>query len=120
MGILQIHDFVADVVCRLHQIHQRMTGVAQRLTLDGQSPDAHLCGQPLIGFLLALEESELALLACCRRGMGIFHDAGNRRVRHHETSRTTSLKLMRQQSEGIGITLKMRDVVPEGWRHLLA
>ena len=113
VSIFQVHNLIADVIGSLYQEHQWMTGVAQRFAVFRQSLDSHFLGQPLIGLLLALEETELPLLACCRRGVGIFHDTCRGGVGHHKTARASALKLVRQQSEGVGITLEVGDVVPE-------
>ena len=74
----------------------------------------------MVDFLLALEESELPFFAGGRRGKGIFDDAGNGRVGHHQTTWAATLELMGQQTEGIGITLEVGDVVPKRFRYLFA
>ena len=119
MGILQVHYLIADIVSSFHEIHQRMAHIAQGLARLGNTNNAHFIGNTLVGILLALEETELSLLAGSRRGKGILHNAGNGGVAHHETARATTFELVGQQTEGIGITLEMSNVIPEGWRHLL-
>ena len=113
MGILQVHDFIADVVGGLYQIHEWMTGIAQRFSVCREAQKPHLFRQSLVDVLLRLEEAELSLLSCCRRGVRILHDTGNGGVGHHETAGAAPLELVGKQSEGVGITFKVGDVVPE-------
>ena len=91
-----------------------MTGVAQRFSVGRQSNHAHFIGKSLVRGLLAPEESELSLAPCCRRGNRIFHDAGNGGVGHDKPARTAALELVGKQSESIGVTLEMGDVIPKG------
>ena len=90
-----------------------MTYVTQWLSWLGDAKKPHFIGNFLVGFLLTLEESELTFLAGCRRGIWIFYDTGNGGITHDKTTRAATLKLVGQQAEGVGITLKVGDVIPE-------
>ena len=96
-----------------------MAHVAQRLAWRRYAENAHFIGYTLIGLHLGVEESELTLPSCCRRRVRVLHDAGQRAVGHHEPAGAASFELMCQQSEGIGVTLEVRDVIPERCRHPL-
>ena len=65
MGIFQVHNLIADVVCCLYQIDQWMTGIAQGFAVLRLTNNAHFIGNSLVVFLFALEETELSLLAGC-------------------------------------------------------
>ena len=114
VGILEIHNLVTDVVGSLHEIDQRMAHIAQGLARRGETNDTQLLSNLLINVALRAKEAELPLLRRGRRGVGILHDARQRRVGHGETALTAPLKLMGQEPESIGIALEAGDVVPEG------
>ena len=109
VGILEVHDLIADVVSRLDEVDQRIAGpsVGSRLR------DAELVGQRLIGRSLRGKEPELVLLATLRGREGILDNRGQRRVGHREATLPTALEAMREQSEGIGIAVEVGDVGPE-------
>ena len=119
MGVLQVHNLIADIICRLDEIHQRMAHIAQGLTRFRRTNNVQFIGNTLVVLLFADKEAELPLLAGRHRRIRILHDAGNGRVRHHEAPWAASSELVRQQTERIGITLEVRDVRPECRRYLL-
>ena len=118
MGILQVHNLVADVVGGLDEVDQRVAYIAQRLARLRNAKNAQFIGNFLIVGLLRAEEPELPFMRCCRRGVGVFHDAGQGGVGHDEAALAATLKLVGQQAEGIGVTLEVGDVVPEVATHL--
>ena len=59
------------------------------------------------------------MLSCQTAGKRIFHDGSKHRIGHHETTLAATFKLMRQDSEAVGITLEMGDVVPELGRNFI-
>ena len=113
VGILDVHDFIADVVGCFHQIDQWMTGVAASLGGAFQLPDAQVVGYLAVNALLRTEEAKLPLAARERRGMGVFHDGGQRGIGQYETAFAPTLETMGEQSEGVGVALEMRDVAPK-------
>ena len=117
--VLNIHDLIADVVGGLHEEHQRMTGEEQRLPRSGKANDAQLIGDLLKGWGFRGEKAELAMFPRQAARTGIFYDRGKGRISHHKPSRTPAHKLVGKKAESIGIALKMRDVVPEGFRDLV-
>ena len=59
------------------------------------------------------------MLPCQTAGKRIFHDGCKHGIGHHETTLAATFKLMRQDSEAVGITLEMGDVVPELGRNFI-
>ena len=118
VGVFYVHDFIADVVCRLHQIHQRMAGIPQWFAGSRKATDTQLRGYLPVRFRLSGKEAELAVVASTTAGKGILHDGGQHGIGHHETAGTPSLEAMGKYAEGIGVALEMGKVVPQGGRHL--
>lgn len=54
---------------------------------------------------------------CQTAGKRIFHDAGQSRVGHHETTYSPSVETVCEQSEGVGVALEVGDVVPESFSY---
>ena len=116
MGILDVHDLIADVVGRLHEVNQREARVAQRALGRWLLRYAQLGGDALVVGLLGIEESELLVLACQLAGERIFHYARQCAVGHAEAAAAASLEMVCQQAEGIGVTLEVCEVAPLSWR----
>ena len=95
VGILEVHYLIADVVGRLHDIHEWMAGENAR----SEFRDTELDGNLPVDLLLALKESELTLTAGMERCVGIFHYGGERTVGHGHASAAASLELMGQKPE---------------------
>ena len=67
--------------------------------------------------MLEAEEAELAFLAGVLARVRILHDGSQRRVGHHEAAVAASVEAVREQSEGVGVTLEVREVLPHLRRH---
>lgn len=65
MGIFQVHDLVADIISCLDQIDEGMTGKLEWLAYLGLADNAQILGNAEVEALLGIEETKLALLACC-------------------------------------------------------
>ena len=62
MGILNVHNLIADVIGSLHEVDQWMTGICSTLLITRWDLwDSQLIGNAPIGFSLGGEEAELAL-----------------------------------------------------------
>ena len=109
VSILDVHDFVADIVGRLDQIHQRMAQALRRTVGGLQS---QLRCNASVGVFLLLKKSELRFLAALNGGPGILDNGGERRIGHDEAARTTSLEGVGEQAEGIGIAVEVSHVGP--------
>ena len=116
--VLNVHDLIAYVVGSLHQINQRVTGVAQRLTLGRETAYAQLRGNAHKALALRAEEAKLAVRACPVALERIFHDARQHGVGHHESTLAAPVKTVREQTEGVGVALKVYEVVPEVGRQM--
>ena len=108
--ILDIHNLIAYIVCSLHEVDQRMAGIAQ--CRGGASLEAQLCGDLLHRLLLGSEEAELTLPSCQETAIGILHDARHRAIRQGKAPRTATTELMCQEAEGIRIPLEVEEVLP--------
>ena len=118
MRVFDVHYLVAYIVGSLYEVYQRMTCVAQRLAIGGQSQQPEVVGDAFEGVALGAEESELAVLASVKALERIFHDACKHGVCHHETALAASVEAVCEQSEGVGVALKVYEVVPKLWRQL--
>ena len=49
--------------------------------------------------------------------MGVLDDAGEHGISHDKSTRATTLELMGENAEGVGIALKVGEVVPEDGAH---
>ena len=112
VGILDIHDFITDVVSRLHEEHERVACPSLMPVAHRHQWNFEFIGYLLIVFVLGSEEAELVFRGE-QRGMRIFHDAGERRVGHDKASGTPPLETVGQQPESVGVSVKARDVCPE-------
>ena len=56
---------------------------------------------------------------CQTAGKWIFHDAGQGGVGHHEAAYSPTVEPVRKQSEGVGVTFEVGDVVPESFSYAL-
>ena len=118
MGILDVHYLIADIVGRLHEIYQRMAGVAERAVIAVARKHPELVGNPAEILLFRRKETEFALLAGKHRLVRIFHYRGQCGVGHREAARTAPLEAMGQQTESIGVTFEMRQIGPLAGRQL--
>ena len=90
-----------------------MTGISQWLTRLGQTNYAQFIGNSSKMITFCVKEAELSLLTGSRGGKRVFYDARQHRISHDKSAHSSTLELMGEQTEGIGITLKVGDVVPE-------
>ena len=118
MGIFNVHDLVTDIIGSLDKIHQRMTSIAQGFAIGRLAYNAEFTGYLDEGATFTVEETELPFLACCHGGERVFDDAGEGGISHDKSTGSATLKLMGEQTEGIGVALEVGDVAPELWRHL--
>ena len=107
MGILDVHNLIANVVGSLHQVHQRVAGIAFASLCVANLLDAQFLCNLFVVSLLGLEESELTLFRCLVAGIGVFDDAGQGGVGHDESAFAASLEVMGKQAEGIGVALEV-------------
>ena len=120
VGVFYIHNLVANVVGRLHEVDQWVACTAQGLARGGQADDAQLLGNPAVSGFFRAEESEFAVVSRHAAGKGILHDGGQRGIGHDKAAGSPAGKLVGEQAKSIGIALEMRDVVPESLAHLAA
>ena len=120
VGVLYVHDLIADVVGGLHEIYQRMPGKAERLAFGRELTDAQLAGYGLITTQLTMEETELSMVAGLLRHEGIFHDTCQHGIGHQESPRPSAEEMMGEQPEGVGVALKVGDVAPKFGRYFAA
>ena len=113
MCIFKIHDLVTDVIGCFHEIYQWMTGIFQRFTRFRQANNTQFIGNSLKMLTFCIKESELPFLAGSRRRIWIFNNTCQHGISHDKSAHSPTLELMSQQTEGIGITFKMGDIVPE-------
>ena len=119
VGILDVHDFVADVVGGLDEIHQRVAGMARSAIGGGQQVNAQLASDVQKGVPLWLEVAELGFRHRAFRTVGIFHDGGQRGVGHHESPPAPAIELVREQTERVGVAVEAREVQPLLFREVL-
>jgi hypothetical protein len=86
---------------------------AQRLAYLGLADNAQFIGNSAIIVFLGIEESKLAFLASSCGRKRILDNAGERGISHDKTTRTTTLELMGEQTEGIGVAFEVSEVTPE-------
>ena len=108
MTVLNVHDLIADVIGRLDDVNERMTAV----TVFLEAKDAQLVGDTLEDVLLGREKAELAFLTGMHRRVRILHNGGQGRVGHGETARTTTVELMNESAQGVGVSLKVDEITP--------
>ena len=108
VAILDVHDLVADVVGSLDDIDEGMAAVAVLLKPD----EAQFVGNAFEDVLLGGEKAELTLLAGMHRRVRVFDDGSQRRIGHRETAGTTSLELVDEGAQRVGVALKVDEVVP--------
>ena len=109
MGVLDVHDLIADVVGRLHEVDERVPCVFVFVEAD----HAEVLRNLHEILLLALEEAEFLLLgADIVRFVRVFHDGGDGGVGEDEPALPSSVELVRQETEGVGVSLKVDDIVP--------
>ena len=109
-----VHDLVADVVCRFHEIDERIACIAFSVLSVADFFDAHFLGNLSEVFFFALEESEFSLLSCLVAGVGVLHDAGQGAVGHHKSPLAASPEVVGEKSEGIRVSLKVYEILPLG------
>ena len=112
MCILDVHDLIADVVCGFDEIHEGVAYVVYGAVGCGETGDSEFAGYALVVVCFAAEESELEFVACEVGGVGVLDDAGQGAVGHDEASFPSSLEVVCEQSEGIGIAFEVYEVVP--------
>ena len=120
VGVLDVHDFVADVVGRLDEIDQRMARVDGQPSAALRLGDAQHGGYLLIVGPLGFEKAKLRLGPGQRRTVGILDDGGQRRVGHDEASRPAAFETVGEQAKRVGVAVEMDDVVPFGLRQAVA
>ena len=108
-GILDVHDLIADIVGRFHQVDKR---VADEFVGVFRVPaNAQLGGDAQISIFLRLEETELAFLPGIDGRIGIFDDGSKRAVGKGETALAASDELVGEQAHGIGVAFEVEEVV---------
>ena len=72
------------------------------------------------GVAFGREEAHFRLIPrqCGRKG--VFHHRSEGGIRHDEAAFSSTVEAMREQTEGIGITVEVGDVVPRGFGEELA
>ena len=113
MRILDVHNLITDVIGCLYHIHQRVAGVPQRFAFGRQAADAQFIGNFLVSSRFGRKKAEFTVVASQTAGKRIFHDGGKHRISHHKSTLATALEAVRQDSEAVGITLVMGDIIPK-------
>ncbi len=113
VGILDVHNLIADVVCRLHQIHQRVARIAERLAGLRLAQDTQFLSDFLVRIGLGVEEAEFPMVSGITTGERIFYDGGKHGIGHDEAACPSPLETVGEDAEGVGVALKMGDVVPK-------
>ena len=112
VGILDVHNFVADVVGCLNEVGERKAYVAKRSGRRRQAKNAQFIGDAQVILAFGIEESEFLMVAGKVAAEGIFDDAGKRAIGHDESAGPTPLEVVGEEAEGVGIAVEMDDVVP--------
>ena len=113
IGVLYIHYLVANVIGGLYKKNQRMAHTTQ--TAVGLLPQRHaqFLGNAHVNAGFRLKKAELALARRSGRGgEGILHDGSQGTVSHHVTAAAPAFELMREQAEGVGVTVEAGNVGP--------
>ena len=109
--VLQVHHLVADIICRFHQIHQRITRVFVRVVRI--ATDAKIRCNALVQRFVFLEKPELLLAFGAKlAGIGVFDDRSQSGVGQRKTALATTVKTVSQQTKRIGVALKRHKVGP--------
>ncbi len=111
--VLNVHYLIADVVGGLHEIHEGVPGVCRQSVLPGLVYHPKVVGNFLEYLPLRVEEAELAVAAGEGRREGVFHYRGEGAVCHHEAAVSPALEPVGEQTEGVGVALETRYVVPQ-------
>ena len=119
MRVFYIHNLIADVIGCFDQINQRETGVLQGSSGLRPTYNAQFIGNLLIVFGLALKETKLAMSPRKHARKRIFHNTCQHRIGHYKASYAPTFETMRQQSKGICIAFKMRNVAPKWCRNMV-
>lgn len=106
MGIFDIHHLVTNVIGRFYEIHQRVPAEPQGLSFFAFLLDAKFLGYFLESSFFTGKETELLLAPCQLGREGIFYNGSQCGVSQYKASRTSPLKLVCQQTEGVGISFK--------------
>ena len=120
MRVFDIHDLVANVVGGFDEIHQRMARIANAIALIFEGGDAKGVENREKGVAFGREEAHFRLIAreCGRKGVLDHRSEGG--IRHDEAAFSPTVEAMREQTEGIGVTVEVGDVVPRGFGEELA
>ena len=120
VGVLDVHDLVADVVGGLHEIDEGEAGVAQGAWRRAEALYAELGGYALVVGALGLEEAELQMFSGEVAGEGVFDYAGQRAIGHDEAPGSAAVEVVGEEAEGVGVALEVGEVVPLQWREAVA
>ena len=120
MGVFDIHDLVANVVGGFDEIHQRVARIADAIALMFEGGDAQGVENREKGVAFGREEAHFRFIAgqCGRKGVLDHRSEGG--IRHDEAAFAPTVEAMREQTEGIGVTVEVSDVVPGGFGEELA
>ena len=118
--ILNVHYLIANVVGSLNEIDERMAGVANGAIGSRKLQDAQLAGNFFVVLHLTAEKAELAFVAGKVGREGVLDDACQRAVSHDEAAFATPFEVVGEETEGVGIALEVRDVLPLLWRESVA
>ena len=115
MRVFDVHNLVADVVCRLYEIDKGMAGEGNGSEGVGavsgrELRDAELAGDAQVYLTVVVEEAELPFPARRPALTRIFHDRGEGGVGHDEAALAPTLETVGEEAEGIGVALEMREV----------
>ena len=111
VGVLDVHDLVADVVCRLDQVDERVADVLEGML--GELPDAQFFSHEAVDVLFALEEAVFEAFGIGFGGLeGVFDDGRQRGVGHGVTAGAPPVEIVCQKPEGVGIAFEVAEVVP--------
>ena len=112
MRVFYIHQLVADVVGRFHEIYQRMSAELQFASaLLLQYPQ--FVGNPLEILLFRYEEAEFLFRACYGRFVRVFYYRGEGGVGQGESSAATAVEFVGKEAECVGVPFEVRHVAPE-------
>ena len=116
VSIFNIHYLITNIVGSLNQIHQWITCISVGIT--DQPWNAQFSSNSFEIIFLGIKEPKLLFPGIGEnRSVRIFHYRGKRTVGENKSSGTATNKLMRKQSESIGISFKAGTIFPFFIRH---
>ena len=97
-----------------------MARIADAIALMFEGGDAKGVENREKGVAFGREEAHFRFIArqCGRKG--VFHHRSEGGIRHDESAFSPTVEAMREQTEGIGVTVEVSDVVPGGFGEKLA